>query len=205
VIEIRKTGRLVARTAIAALLAATLAGPAFAQDGGGYGPPPGGGSPPDSFDNGGQQRGPNVDREVKRLTKLLTLTADQQTQVKAVLTERNQKTGELMKANRSDAKKDKTQGDNSTQTATSQPASQNDGPPDAAQFEQIRTQMKAIRDEANTKIEALLTDEQATKYKQWLKQQKRNNDDGMPPPPDGGPGGPPPDGGGPGGGGPPPQ
>ncbi|MDR3793177.1 MAG: hypothetical protein P4L03_07340 [Terracidiphilus sp.] len=164
----------------AALLAAALAGPAFAQpDGGGFGPPP------DGFDNGGQQRGPNVDREVKQLTKLLALSTDQQTQLKTVLTERNQKMRELMKGIR--------------------PASQNDGPPDAAQFEQIRTQMKAIRDDANTKIEALLTDEQATKYKQWLKQQKRNNDDGMPPPPDGGPGGPPPDGGGPGGGSPPPQ
>jgi Spy/CpxP family protein refolding chaperone len=182
VIEIRKTGRLVARTLFAALLAATLAGPAFAQqDGGGYGPPPGGG-PPDGFENGGQPRGPNVDREVKQLTKLLALNTDQQMQVKAVLTERNQKIVEMMKANR--------------------PASQNDGPPDPAQFEQIRTQMKAIQNEANTKIEALLTPEQATKYEQWLKQQKRNNDDGMPPPPDGGPGGPPPDGGGPGGGGP---
>ncbi|MDR3792945.1 MAG: Spy/CpxP family protein refolding chaperone [Terracidiphilus sp.] len=198
-IEIRKTSRLVARTFFAALLAATLAGPAFAQpDGGGFGPPPGGG-PQDGFDNSTTQRGPNVDRELKKLTKLLTLTADQQTQVKVLLTERNQKIGELMKANRPASKKDSA--DNSSQTAT-----QNDGPPDAAQFEQIRTQMKAIRDEANTKIGALLTDEQATKFKQWLKQQKRSDDDGMPPPPpDGGTGGPPPDGGGPGGGGPPAQ
>lgn len=193
---LRQTGRLIARILFAVLVAATLAGPAFAQpDGGGFGPPPGGGPSPDGFDSGGAQRGPNVDREVKQLTRLLALTADQQTQVKTILTERNQKTGELMRTSRQEQQKD-----------SAQQAAREDSQPGPEQFAQMRAQVKAIRDEANTKIGAVLTAEQAAKYAQWLKRRQQPSDDGMPPPPDGGPGGPPPDGGGsvgPGGGGPP--
>jgi len=51
------------------------------------GPPPGPGGP------GGGQRGRGFDpqRQVEMLTQRLNLTADQQTQVKAVLTEQRQK------------------------------------------------------------------------------------------------------------------
>jgi Spy/CpxP family protein refolding chaperone len=168
------------------LLAAAAALPLVAQPDGGLGPPP------DAMEQPSSSRGPSVDRELKQLTKQLTLTADQQTGVKTVLTERNQKIGELMRSMRSSGE-------------ASQP-----GPPSQEQFEQMRSQMKAIRDDANTKISALLTADQATKFAALLKERARHGDDGqMPPgpPPDGGMGGPPsdggPGGGGPGGGGPP--
>ena len=65
--------------------------------------------------------------------------------------------------------------------------------------------MSLIRDAANAKISALLTDEQKAKFTAWVDKQKQREaqqgDDMPPPPPDGGA---PPDGGGPGGGGPPP-
>lgn len=192
------------RVFAAALLAALLAAPLLAQQ---DGPPSG--PPPDGMDQGGgQQHGPSVDRELKRLTKLLTLTTDQQTQVKTILTDRNQKIGELMRSmgpapRRSDQQQ--TSSDTTTSTTSSassqQSSSETDSRPSSEQMEQIRTQMKAIRNEANSKISALLSSEQAAKFQSWLKQQRqRGEEDGMPPPPpDGGMGGPPSGGGGPGG------
>jgi Spy/CpxP family protein refolding chaperone len=176
-----------------ALVAALLVLPLSAQDGG-FGPPPGG-PPPDGGGQQGAQRGPSVERELKQLTKQLSLTTDQQSKVKTILTERNQKIGELMRSLRPPAQQGQQSSDGAQQ-----------GPPSQEQFEQLRTQMKAIRDDANSRISALLTAEQATKFAALLKQRKSHGDDGgMPdgPPPDGGMGGPPPDGGGPGGGGPP--
>lgn len=159
----------------AALLAVLLAAPLTAQSDGG---PPPGGPPPDGMDQSGPPRGPSVERDLKRLTKLLALTPDQQAQVKIVLTDRNQKFGELMRGMRPPG---------------ADPSNQQ-GPPSEEQMEQVRTQMKAIQDGTNARISALLNPEQAAKFQVWLKQQRqRGNDDGMmpPPPPDGGPGGPP--------------
>jgi Spy/CpxP family protein refolding chaperone len=191
-IQLRPAARFASRVLSAAVFAALLAGSLFAQsDAGGYGPPSGSG-PPDGMDAPTTQRGPSVERDLKRLTKLLTLSTDQQTQVKAILTDRNQKIGELMKASRP--------GNGQSDTSAQQ-----EGPPSSEQFEQLRAQTKAIRDDANTKIAATLTADQAAKFSAWLKQQKQRSgsDDMPPPPPDGGEGGPPPDGGGgPGGGGP---
>ncbi|WP_420237496.1 Spy/CpxP family protein refolding chaperone [Telmatobacter bradus] len=174
---------------LAALLILTGA-PLFAQDGGQGGPPPGGG-PPDGMDGGSQQqRGPSIDRQLKQLTKQLSLTPDQQTNVKAILTEQHQKMSDLMQSMR---------------PAGGQASSDDSQRPDPEQFEKMRTAMKALRNESNAKIAALLTESQLAKFNALLKQQsQRDNQDGPPgPPPDGGEGGPPDGGGGPGGGGPP--
>jgi Spy/CpxP family protein refolding chaperone len=174
---------------LAALLI-LIGAPLFAQDGGPGGPPPGGG-PPDGMDGGvQQQRGPNIDRQLKQLTKQLSLTSDQQTSVKAILTEQHQKMSDLMQSMR---------------PAAGQASSDESQRPGPEQFEKMRTAMKALRNEANAKIAALLTESQLAKFNALLKQQsQRDNQDGPPgPPPDGGEGGPPEGGGGPGGGGPP--
>ncbi|MDR3741459.1 MAG: Spy/CpxP family protein refolding chaperone [Terracidiphilus sp.] len=176
---------VLALTGIFAVAGAML----HAQDG----PPPG---PPPSDMQEGQQQGPGVDRQLKRLTKLLTLTEDQQAQVKVILTEEHQQMKALFDQSRAAQK--------SSQTDSSADAG---GPPSPETMKAQREQMELIRDAANAKISALLTDTQNAKFTSWLDQQKkreaRQGDDMPPPPPDGG-GGPPPDGGGPGGGGPPP-
>lgn len=160
-----------------------------AQPDGGFGPPPGGG-PPDSMD-ATSQRGPNLDRELKKLTKQLSLTADQQTQVKTILTDRNQQIADFFKANGPKRDKDAAKSSDDAQSA-----------PDE-QFEKMRSALKSIRDEANGKIAALLTEAQSTKFDAYLKLQAKSEQEMGPggPPPDGGggPGGPPPGGGGPGG------
>jgi Spy/CpxP family protein refolding chaperone len=183
------------RTLFLALMAVAVALPLAAQPDGGFGPPQGG-PPPEGMDQAVSSRGPSVEREMKQLTKQLSLTTDQQPKVKVVLTERSQKMAELMRSMRP--------GGGSQQQSQANNDSQQQDPPSAEQFEQMRTQMKAIRDDANTKIAALLSAEQATKFAALLKQRQSHGDDGMPPGPplDGGMGGPPPEGG-PGGGGPP--
>jgi hypothetical protein len=137
-----------------------------------------------------QQRGPSVDHELKQLTQLLTLTTDQQTQVKTILTDQHQKIEALIK-----------QSMPSTDSAPQ--------PPSREAMEAMHDSMKAIRDASNTRIAALLSDDQKARFAAWEKKHARSSQKGndMPPPPDGGEGGPPPDGGGgsggPGGGGPP--
>jgi Spy/CpxP family protein refolding chaperone len=144
-----------------------------------------------------QSHGPSVDKEVKQLTALLTLTADQQTQVKAILTDQKQQIETLFKP---------------PAKSTSGKASDDDQLPSREAMEAIRTSIKTIREDTRTKIAALLTADQQTKFAAWAKKQAKSQsqqDDDMPPPPpdgDGGPpdgGGGPPGGGGPGGGGPP--
>jgi Spy/CpxP family protein refolding chaperone len=112
--------------------------------------------------------------ELKQLTKALTLTPDQQTQVKAVLTDRNQQIEALFQR--------------------SMPASRE-------AMAENQAAVKTVRSEAQTKIDALLTDDQKTKYAAWNKKQAkaeaRQVNGEMPPPGDGGP--PPGGGGGPGG------
>ena len=157
------------------------------------GPPPGEGGP----GGGMRPHGPNTEQELKKLTQLLTLTADQQTQVRAILSDRNQQIEALFKSQMGDPSAD-------------------GGPPQMPSRESMQAmhkQMKSIREAANTQIASLLTADQKKKFESWAKKSIRSSqsDEDMPPPPDG-EGGPPPDGGGgpgggsgggPGGGGPP--
>jgi Spy/CpxP family protein refolding chaperone len=133
------------------------------------------GPPPDGPPPGMQSempRGPSIERELSRLTRVLTLTEAQQTQVKAILTEQKQQ----MDALRKDAESE-------------------DNQPPAAN----REKAEAVREASNDKIAALLNDDQKAKFAAWEEQQKaarqrRQNQQGdqpPPPPPDGG-GGPPP-------------
>lgn len=100
------------------------------------------------------------------LTRMLTLTPDQQTGVKAVLDQRNTQ----MMALRSKAE---------SQGASSE----------TAEAHQARmTQMDQIRDESNTKIAALLDDNQKKTFADWVQERKaemakRRSQEGNPPPP----------------------
>jgi len=109
----------------------------------------------------GHQRG-GPERELEHLTQMLSLNADQQTQVKALLTEQRQK----MEALRNGG---------SNADASSQGA-----PP-------RREQMESIRNDTDTKITALLNDDQKTKFAQWQAQRKARMEQrqggGNPPPP----------------------
>jgi Spy/CpxP family protein refolding chaperone len=111
------------------------------------------------------QRGPNQERELQQLTQVLSLTADQQAEVKSLLAERREKMEELRKSGSG--------GDASGQGA--QPS---------------REQMEAIRNDTDNKITALLNDDQKTKFAAWQQQRKermehRGGPGGPPPPPPG--------------------
>ena len=84
-------------------------------------------------------RGGNPERELQMLSERLSLTAEQQTQVKALLAERRQKVEELRKSSAGT--------DAATQGA----------PPN-------RAQMEAIRNDTDAKITALLNDDQKAKF-----------------------------------------
>jgi Spy/CpxP family protein refolding chaperone len=167
-----------------------------AQSDGPGGPPPGG-PPPDEMRQ--LSRGPSVERELKRLTQLLTLTSAQQAQVKTILTEEHQQMETLISQSKEAARGTK---------ASSSATDDNNQPPNAEAMEKSRAAAKAIGEEAHAKIAAALTEDQRTKFAVWEEKREkateRQEGDDMPPPPDGD-GGPPPDGGGgaPGGGGPP--
>ncbi|MFC5864150.1 Spy/CpxP family protein refolding chaperone [Acidicapsa dinghuensis] len=147
---------------------------AFAQqDAPPPGPPPDGLEGPPPAQSG---RMPGPDRELRTLTRELSLTADQQTGIKTLLEQQVQQ----MKALR----------------AKFQNESPEDATPDQRQAR--RAQVEQIRDETDTKISALLNDEQKAKYTKIIQRRKarmaeRGPGDGGPPPsPDGGgPGGPP--------------
>jgi|WetSurMetagenome_2_1015567.scaffolds.fasta_scaffold14497_2 Spy/CpxP family protein refolding chaperone len=136
-----------------------------------------------------QHRGPSVELQLKQLTELLMLTPDQQKQVGALLTDEQQQIEALLKPPADGGK----------------PASSEDQPPSREAMEAARAAIKAIHEDTQSKIAAVLTDDQKTKFEVWEKQRaeaSRQQDGEMPPPPPDGDGGPPPDGGGPGGGGP---
>jgi Spy/CpxP family protein refolding chaperone len=143
-----------------------------------------------------------VDRELKQLTRLLTLTTEQQAQVKTILTDQRQQIEALFNESKPAAKNGKTH-----QEATTD----DDRQVNMEAMEKVRDAAKTIREDADTKIAATLTDDQKTKFAAWKQKQAKAFDrqerDGMPPPPPDGGDGPPPDGGGgggaPGGGGPP--
>jgi len=171
-----------------------------AQPDGPGGPPPYGPLPRDMQ----QQQlnpGPSVERQLKQLTQLLTLTSAQQTQAKAILTDQHQQMEALISQSRETRKE--------SRNSTDATASENQ-PPDFEAMEKSLAAARAIREEANAKITAALTDDQKTRFAAWEKNQARESAqqerDDMPPPPapDGGDGPPPGDGGGaPGGEGPP--
>lgn len=156
---------------MAGLLAATCA-TLWAQPDGPGGPPPG-------EMQGQQMRGPGVDRELKQLTRLLTLTTDQQTQVKAILADQRTQMEALFKHSMPDN------------------ASGESEPPSQGAMETMRASMKTLREASNDRIAAILTGDQPAKFKAWREKRAKaaERNEGMPP--DGG--GPPPDGGGPGG------
>lgn len=80
------------------------------------------------------------ERQLQQLTERLSLTADQQSQVKGLLAEQRQKM---------EALRDSSQG----------------APPD-------RAQMEAIRNDTDTKINALLNDDQKAKFAAWQQERK---------------------------------
>jgi Spy/CpxP family protein refolding chaperone len=172
----------------------------WAQTDGPGGPSPDG-PPPGEMQM--QARGPNVERQLKQLAQLLTLSADQQTQVKAILTDQREQIQALFKQSKPAAEGDKA----SAAAASAEPQI-----PSQETMEAMRAARKTIRQDAHARIAALLTDEQKTKFAAWQQKREkaaaREESEEMPPPPPDGEGGPPPDGGGgpgggPGGGGPP--
>ncbi len=124
------------------------------------------GSQPDSQARGQWgHRGGNPERELQRLTERLQLTTDQQTQVKNLLAERRQEMEELRKSSSG--------GDASAQAATPS-----------------REQMEAIRSGTDTKISALLNEDQKAKFaalqqerKARMERRQGPGSDNPPPPP----------------------
>ena len=108
-------------------------------------------------------RGGNPERELQQLTQRLSLTPDQQTQVKGLLAERRQKMEELRKS------------------SSGTDASAQGAPPN-------RDQVMAIRSATDTKINSLLNDDQKTKFAAWQQERKarmqqRQGGGEAPPPP----------------------
>jgi Spy/CpxP family protein refolding chaperone len=95
-----------------------------------------------------RQRGPGIDRELKHLTNLLTLTEAQQAQVKAILAAQKQQMDTLHK-----------------------PADEGGNGGEAVR--PSRVQMDTIHDATDAKIAALLTDEQKPKFAAWQQQRKQ--------------------------------
>jgi periplasmic protein CpxP/Spy len=125
--------------------------------------PPAGGPPP-----GGMYRhGPGIERQLRELTRVLSLSTEQQTQVKALLESEHTQMEELRRQ---------------TEAATDQTAPPT--PPD-------REKMLAIHQATDTKITALLNEEQKTKFAAWQQERqqrmmRRGVPDGTAPPaPDG--------------------
>jgi periplasmic protein CpxP/Spy len=105
-------------------------------------------APPANGPSGGEMyhHGPQVQRELKQLSRVLSLTDEQQTQVKTILEAQHQQIEQLRNSTAP-----------SGQAAESQPS---------------REQIEAIRQGTNSKIEALLNDEQKTRFEAWLQQRK---------------------------------
>jgi Spy/CpxP family protein refolding chaperone len=173
----------------------------WAQPDGPMGPPPDG-PPPGGMQDSAQFRGPGVERQVKRLTQLLTLSEAQQAQVKAILTDQRQQIEALVHPAKASA-----EAGSASSAASDKTASNEDQPPSREAMEALRASVKAIREETRTKIAAVLNDTQKATYAAYeTKREKalaqQESEEMPPPPPDGGDG-PPPDGGGGPGGGPP--
>jgi Spy/CpxP family protein refolding chaperone len=121
-------------------------------------------SQPDSSPAGQfRHRGGNPERQLQHLTRILSLNPDQQIQVKSLLVERRQKMEELRRSS---------PGANASAQAA---------PPS-------REQMEAIRNDTDTKISALLNDDQKTRFAAWQQQRKARMEPRQgpaPPPPPG--------------------
>jgi len=153
--------KLAASCALLGLCSLTLQ----AQSDASQGPPPGGG--PHGQWRG---RGGGPEQQLARLTKLLSLTPEQQTGVKTLL---EQQTTQMM------ALRTKTPSESAT-------------PPTPEARAAERKQMDAIRDETDTKISALLNEDQKKTYADMLAKRKAamarreaEGGDGPPPPPPG--------------------
>ncbi|HTV14314.1 MAG TPA: hypothetical protein VME68_06340 [Acidobacteriaceae bacterium] len=138
-------------TALAGMLAIGAASAAFAQDNT---------SQPQAEQGQGQWGGHgrgmmDPDRQLEHMTKQLNLTADQQTQIKPILVDRQQKMQALWQ-NQSLSREDR------------------------------RSQMMAIRQDSETKINAVLNDDQKQKYQAMQEHMHRGGPGG------GGENGPPP-------------
>ena len=103
-------------------------------------------NPPASGEMHGHRHG--VERQVKHLTRMLSLTPDQQTQVKTILAEQRQQMEQLRSS-----------------------AQQNGQTGQAAQPD--REQFRSIRQDTNSKIEALLNDDQKTMFEAWIQQRQQ--------------------------------
>lgn len=90
--------------------------------------------------------GHQMQHELKQLSRVLSLTDDQKTQVKSILEAQHQQIEQL-------------------RNSTAQNGQANEAQPN-------REQIQAIRQDAKAKIEALLNDDQKTKYEAWLQQRK---------------------------------
>jgi periplasmic protein CpxP/Spy len=99
------------------------------------------------------RHGGNHEWELQQLTQVLSLTGEQQTQVKSLLAERHEKMNAL-------------RGGNSGSDASAQAAPSSNQRPS-------REQMEAIRRDTDMKIAALLNDDQKTKFAAWQEQRKQ--------------------------------
>ena len=97
--------------------------------------------------------GMGPERELERLTHTLTLTADQQTGVKALLEQQSTQMRALHQKSQSES------GAANTSGASETPGSQ-------------QTQMAQIRDETDTKISALLNEDQKKTFADWVARRK---------------------------------
>ena len=113
-----------------------------------------------------RHRGGNPERQLQHLTRILSLTQDQKAQVRVLLAERTQKMVEVRRP--------------SSAGDTASPAA----PPS-------REQMEAIRNDTDTKISALLNEDQKAKFAAWQLERKARmeqrqgpgGDHPQPPPP----------------------
>lgn len=141
------------RTLLLALTISLFSISLFAQDPMG-GPPPG--PPPDMF--GGAAETPGVNTQVKRLTKVLKLSDEQKTKVRAILQEEKAKLDKLRKE---------------------QPDSDEDGLEGPEGIDELHKATSA-------KIREILTEEQKTKFDEYeAKRQdaRERSQQEMPPPP----------------------
>ena len=136
------TKKHLALVALSGLLVAVPAGVASAQPVSfEQGPPPGG-------PGGGRMGGPTLEI----LTSRLKLTDDQQTKIKPILAERDEK----MKALRAD---------------------------DSMEMQDRMSKMMKIRTDTDSKINAVLTDDQKTEYAKMNEEMRQRRGGGGPPPP----------------------
>ena len=157
------------KLAVSCALLALCSLAAYAQSGEPQGPPPG---PPDAAAQGGPpprgERKPDPERQLRMLTRLLTLSNDQQAAIKPILEQESAQ----MQALRSKS---------DSETA-------NSGAPESRQARMA--QIQQIRDDSNTKIAALLNDSQKKDFADWIakraaEMEKRRSQGPAAPPPDG--------------------